>query len=39
MSSMNINVKSSNFHGFLLASYASFGKMSYLRTYIEAFFA
>ena len=29
---MNINLKSSNFHSFLLASYAKFGKMSYLCT-------
>ena len=39
MSSININVKSSNFHGFLLASYARFGKMSYLYSQIKAFFA
>ena len=36
---MNINLKSSNFHSFLLASYAKFGKMSYLCTQIKAFFA
>lgn len=35
---MDFNVKSSNFHGFLLASYASFGKMSYLCSHIKVFF-
>ena len=36
---MDFNVKSSNFHDFLLASYARFGKMSYLCTQIKVFFA
>lgn len=36
---MNINVKSSNFNGFLLTSCARFGKMSYLCSHIKAFFA
>ena len=35
---MDFNVKSSNFQGFLLVSYARFRKISYLCPRIEAFF-
>ena len=38
MSSMNINVKKSNFNGFLLASYARFRKMWYLCSHVKVFF-
>ena len=37
--SMDFNVKSSNFKGFLLVSYARFRKISYLCPRIKAFFA
>ncbi len=36
---MDFNVKSSDFHDFLLASYARFRKMSYLCSHIKMFFA
>ncbi len=36
---MDFNVKSSNFQGFLLVSYARFRKISYLCPRIKAFFA
>lgn len=36
---MNINLKSSNFHSFLLASYAKFGKCRIFARQIKAFFA